>query len=38
VMGVHEVVPHPTLEQILAADQWARHCATDWVTQHGKSN
>jgi 1-deoxy-D-xylulose-5-phosphate reductoisomerase len=38
VMGVHEVVPHPTLEQILAADQWARHCATDWVTQHGRSN
>jgi 1-deoxy-D-xylulose-5-phosphate reductoisomerase len=38
VMGVHEVVPHPTLEQILAADQWARHCATDWVNQHGKSN
>jgi len=38
VMGVHEVVPHPTLEQILAADQWARRCATDWVTQHGKSN
>ena len=38
VMGVHEVVPHPTLEQILAADQWARHCAADWVNQHGRSN
>ncbi len=38
VMGVHEVVPQTTLEQNLAADQWARHCATDWVTQHGKSN
>ena len=24
-MVAHEVIPHPTLEQILAADTWARH-------------
>jgi len=28
VMDVHEVVSHPTLEQILAADAWARREAT----------
>jgi 1-deoxy-D-xylulose-5-phosphate reductoisomerase len=27
VMDRHEVVPHPTLEQILAADAWAREAA-----------
>jgi 1-deoxy-D-xylulose-5-phosphate reductoisomerase len=27
VMRRHEVVAHPSLEQILAADQWARHAA-----------
>lgn len=29
VMDVHRVVEHPTLEQILAADAWARKEATD---------
>jgi 1-deoxy-D-xylulose-5-phosphate reductoisomerase len=29
VMDAHEVVAHPTLEQILAADAWARREATD---------
>ena len=26
-MDQHKVVPHPTLEQILEADDWARQCA-----------
>jgi 1-deoxy-D-xylulose-5-phosphate reductoisomerase len=27
VMGEHEVIPDPTLEEILAADTWARKAA-----------
>ena len=26
-MGAHQTVPHPTLEQILAADAWGRRAA-----------
>jgi 1-deoxy-D-xylulose-5-phosphate reductoisomerase len=26
-MDTHQIVPHPTLEQILAADAWARRAA-----------
>jgi len=28
VMARHTVIPHPTLDQILEADSWARHAAT----------
>jgi 1-deoxy-D-xylulose-5-phosphate reductoisomerase len=30
VMDAHKVVAHPTLEQILAADAWARREALDF--------
>lgn len=34
LMALHQVIAHPTLEQILEADAWTRRVATDWTSKH----